>query len=189
MMNEQLTDGLHWFPMRVTYARELIAKQFLDSIGVECFIPMHYELVEGHHPRTQKLCPAVRNLIFVRSTQEQITEMKMTRREMAPVRYMMRPVRDEKGNVVRHEIIIVPDHQMENFLRVASVSDDRIFFLDNLRFAGRPGQRVRVTAGDFAGVEGIIKRVKKSKRVVVQIEHVAAVAIAFLPSAYLEPIA
>jgi len=43
-----------------------------------------------------------------------------------------------------------------------------------------------VTDGDFAGVEGTIKRVKKNKCVVVQIENVAAVAIAFLPAAFLE---
>jgi transcription antitermination factor NusG len=114
--------------------------------------------------------------------------MKMTRREMAPLRYMMRPIHDEKGQTIRHEIIVVPDVQMDNFMRVASIVDDRVFYIENLDFAGRPGQRVKVIAGDFAGVEGIIKRVKKNKRVVVQIEHVAAVAIAFLPSAFLEPI-
>ena len=42
--------------------------------------------------------------------------------------------------------------------------------------------------GDFAGVEGTIKRVKKNKCVVVQIENVAAVAIAFLPAAFLLPL-
>ena len=112
--------------------------------------------------------------------------MKMTRREMAPLRYMMRPVHDDRGTEVRHEIIVVPDLQMDHFMRVASVVDDRVFYIENLDFAGKPGQRVRVIGGDFAGVEGIIKRVKKNKRVVVQIEHVAAVAIAFLPSAYIE---
>jgi len=186
MMNGQSADILRWYPMRVTYSRELLAKAFLESVGVECFVPMHYEQVEGRHPRHQELRPAVRNLIFVHASQSQITEMKMTRREMAPLRYMMRPVHDDMGGAARHEIIVVPDLQMNNFMRVASVTDDRVFYIENLDFAGRPGQRVKVVDGDFAGVEGIIKRVKKNKRVVVQIEHVAAVAIAFLPSAYIE---
>ena len=147
---------------------------------------MRYEQIEGHHPRHQELRPAVRNLIFIHASQSQITEMKMTRREMAPLRYMMRPIHDDGGQTVRREIIVVPDRQMENFMRVASVVDDRVFYIENLDFAGKPGQRVRVVDGDFAGVEGIIKRVKKNKRVVVQIEHVAAVAIAFLPSAYIK---
>jgi transcription antitermination factor NusG len=186
VMNEQSADIPHWYPMRVTYSRELQAKAFLESVGVECFIPMRYEQIEGHHPRHQELRPAVRNLIFVHASQSQITEMKMTRREMAPLRYMMRPIHDDGGQTFRREIIVVPDRQMENFMRVASVVDDRVFYIENLDFAGKPGQRVRVVDGDFAGVEGIIKRVKKNKRVVVQIEHVAAVAIAFLPSAYIE---
>jgi len=185
-MNEQMPDVPHWYPMRVTYSRELQAKAFLESLGVECFIPMHYEQIEGRHPRHKELRPALHNLIFVHASQAWITEMKMTRREMAPLRYMMRPVHDDRGQTVRHEIIVVPDLQMDNFMRVASVADDRVFFIENLDFAGKPGQLVKVIAGDFAGVEGVIKRVKKNKRVVVQIEHVAAVAIAFLPSAYLE---
>ena len=185
-MTGQTSDMPRWYPMRVTYSRELQAKAFLESVGVECFIPMRYEQVEGRHPRHQELRPAINNLIFVHASQSWITEMKMTRREMAPLRYMMRPVHDNKGQTVRHEIIVVPDLQMDNFMRVASVADDRVFFIENLDFAGKPGQHVRVVDGDFAGVEGIIERVKKNKRVVVQIEHVAAVAIAFLPSAYIE---
>ena len=83
---------------------------------------------------------------------------------------------------------MVPDKQMEDFIRVASVEDDRVFYMENLDFVGKPGQRVRIVEGEFAGVEGIVKRVKKNKCVVVQIEHVAAVAIAFLPSAFIMPI-
>ena len=89
---------------------------------------------------------------------------------------------------MRHDILTVPDKQMDNFIKVASVLDDRVFYMENLNFAGKPGQRVKVTDGDFAGVEGTIKRVKKNKCVVVQIENVAAVAIAFLPAAFLMPL-
>ncbi|MBQ8988760.1 MAG: UpxY family transcription antiterminator [Prevotella sp.] len=177
--------GLHWFPMRVTYSRELFVKAFLDEIGVETFIPMRYEPEEGKHPRHQVLRPAVRNLIFLHSTQERITELKITRREMSAVRYIMRPLYDDKHNLTGREILTVPDAQMENFVRVASVTDDRVFFIENLDFAGKPGQRVKIVEGDFAGVEGVVKRVKKNKCVVVQIEHVAAVAIAFVPTAFL----
>ena len=153
-MNEPTPDVLHWYPMRVTYSRELQTKSFLESVGVECFIPMRYEQIDGRHPRHQELRPAIHNLIFVHASQSRITEMKMTRREMAPLRYMMRPVHDDKGQTVRHEIIVVPDLQMDNFMRVASVADDRVFFIENLDFAGKPGQHVRVVDGDFAGLQG-----------------------------------
>lgn len=178
-------DELHWFPMRVTYSREMSVKAFLDELGIENFIPMHYEHVEGRHPRHRELRPAIRNLIFLHSTRATITELKMTRKEMAAVRYMVYPVYDDKVIVIGHEIMTVPDKQMEDFIRVASVDDDRVFFVENLDFAGKPGQHVKIVEGAFAGVEGVIKRIKKNKCVVVQIEHVAAVAIAFVPSAFL----
>ena len=182
------TEEIHWYPMRVTYSRELQAKVFLDSIGVESFIPMHYVHVEGKHPRHRVLKPAITSLIFVHSCQKSITELKMTKRELSSLRYIMHPILDDNNNVLRRDILTVPDRQMENFIKVSSVLDDRVFYMENLDFAGKPGQRVKVIEGDFAGVEGIIKRVKKNKCVVVQIEKVAAVAIAFLPAAFLLPI-
>ena len=188
LLKELSKDELHWFPMRVTYSREVAAKEFLDTLGIECFIPMHYEYEEGKHPRHRKLKPAVNNLIFIHSTRGHITELKMTKKELTSLRYMMHPVLDKDHNLLRHEIMTVPNREMENFIRVASINDDRVFYVENLDFAGKPGQRVRVTDGDFAGVEGTIKRIKKNRCVVVQIEGVAAVAIAFLPSAFLQPL-
>jgi transcription antitermination factor NusG len=44
---------------------------------------------------------------------------------------------------------------------------------------------VRITGGPFKDVEGVVKRIKKNKSVVVQIEGIAAVAIAFVPANYL----
>ena len=86
---------------------------------------------------------------------------------------------------MRSEIITVPDQQMENFMKVASVQDDRVMFLENNDFVNKVGQRVKVTEGYFAGVEVIIKRINKNKRIVVQLEGVAAVAIAFVPASQL----
>lgn len=182
------SEEIHWYPMRVTYSREMAAKQFLDLIGVDCFIPMKYVPIKGKHPRHRELKPAITSLIFIRASQQDITFLKMTRRELSSIRYIMKPVLDDDNNVIRKDIMTVPDKEMDNFIRVASINDDRVFYMENLNFAGKPGQRVRVVEGDFAGVEGTIKRIKKNKHVVVQIENVAAVAIAFLPAAFLLPL-
>lgn len=175
--------SLHWFPMRVTYHREMKIKALLDEIGVESFLPMHYELVETKTGGKKRvLLPAVHNLIFVKSTQEFLTNLKMCHTEFAPMRYIMkRPLSNDK----KSEILVVPDRQMDNFMRVASVQDDRVMFLDNNNFINKVGQRVKVIDGFFAGVEGVIKRINKNKRVVVQLEDVASVAIAFVPSSQL----
>ena len=41
---------------------------------------------------------------------------------------------------------------------------------------------MRIMGGAFEGVEGVIRRVKRCKRVVVELEGVASVAIAFVPA-------
>lgn len=95
---------------------------------------------------------------------------------------MTRPVPVSGDVGLKREIIRVPDRQMEDFMRVASIDDDRVMFLDYNDFVAGPGRRVKVTEGFFAGVEGTVKRIKNNRHVVVQIEGVAAVAIAYVPA-------
>ena len=74
---------------------------------------------------------------------------------------------------------------MEDFIRVSSAEDERVIFLNYSSYLAKPGQRVKVTQGHFAGVEGVIKRINNNKRVVVQIDGVAAVAITYVPTEHL----
>lgn len=184
--NSSTTDGsetrMEWFPMRVTYSRELKLKTSLDHLGIENFIPMHYEYVGEGQKRRLELVPAIHNLIFVRCSQERLTELKMTNKDLLPLRYMMRPV---EGTTGKREIIRVPDKQMENFMRVATVKDDKVMFLEYGSYLDKPGSRVKVTKGFFAGVEGTVKRISNNRRVVVKIDGVAAVAITNVPVEYL----
>lgn len=170
--------------MRVTYQRELKMKNCLDELGVENFVPMHHGLVVCGKTRKEALVPAIHNLIFVRTTQAHLTFLKMTQKELAPLRYIMKVT----GNGSGQEILRVPDRQMENFLRVAHVEDDSVQFLKYEKYLSQPGQRVLVTEGQFAGVEGVIKRIKSNKHVVVQIDGVAAVAITYVPQKSLRPL-
>ena len=174
---------IQWFPMRVTYHREMKIKSLLDNFNIENFIPMRYELVETKDEGKKRiLLPAIHNLIFVHSTQEVLTELKMTRKEFSPMRYMMKHSLDETEPA---EIMTIPENQMNNFMKVASVQDDRVFFLNYEEAKNISGKRCRIIEGYFAGVEGTIKRISKNKRVVIQIEGVAAVAIAYIHSSQL----
>ena len=175
----------YWFPMRITYQREEKVKQCLDELGIQNFLPMHYELVlTPQGKKKRKLVPAIPNLLFVRSTQAILTELKMTRREFEPMRYMTNHLTDNLDERILH----VPDAQMENFMRVASRQDDSVLFLQTDDFLHKEGRRVRIIDGDFAGVEGTIKRIKRNKHVIVQLEGIAAVAIAYVPASYLHEI-
>ncbi len=83
-------DPKAWFPMRVTYQREMKVKAELDRLGIENFVPMTYRVVDADtdNPR-RELVPAISNLIFVRSTQERLSELKQSNEVLEPLRYMM----------------------------------------------------------------------------------------------------
>ena len=168
----QTEKSLQWFPMRVTYNRELKVKEHLDTIDVESFIPLRYEFVGKGNDKKRKLVPAIHNLIFIRSTKQQLTYLKQSVKELEPLRFIVRTTLD--GN---SEILHIPDRQMENFLRVASLQDDSVMFLQPGDYINKVGRRVLITEGVFAGVEGEIKRIKKDRCVVVTIKGIAAVAM------------
>ena len=167
-----------WFPMRVTYQREMKVKTELDRLGIESFVPMTYKGVDADTDNPcRKLVPAIRNLIFVQSTQERISHLKSSNEVLEPLRYMIDNTAEEA-----HTIMTIPDRQMQNFMRVASKSDDSVMFLNDESVVGKEGKRVEIIGGAFEGVTGVIRRVKRCKRVVVEIEGVASVAIAFVPA-------
>lgn len=180
-------DPKTWFPMRVTYRREMKVKAELDRLGIENFVPMRYKVVEsqndGDTELRRVLVPAISNLIFVRSTQERMSELKRRNEVLEPLRYMMDYTASQE-----HAIMTVADGEMENFMRVASRTDDSVIFLDNETVVGKEGKCVEIMGGAFEGVTGVIRRVKRCKRVVVEIEGVASVAIAYVPAGMLKEI-
>ena len=177
-------DPKVWFPMRVTYQREMKVKAELDRLGIENFVPMRYKVVDGDTDNPHRaLVPAINNLIFVRSTQELVSELKQKNEELEPLRYLM-----DRTASREHAIMTVADRDMANFMRVASVTDDSVMFLDEETVVGKEGKRVEIMGGPFVGVTGVIRRVKRCKRVVVEIEGVASVAIAYVPAVLLKEI-
>ena len=180
-------DPKMWFPMRATYQREMKVKAELDRLGIENFVPMRYKVMEsqndGDTELRRELVPAINNLIFVRSAQERVSELKQTNEVLEPLRYMM-----DRTASQEHAIMTVADREMENFMRVASRTDDSVMFLDNETVVGKEGKRVEIMDGVFEGVTGVIRRVKRCKRVVGEIEGVASVAIAYVPVGMLREI-
>ena len=177
-------DPLFWFPMRVTYSRELKVKAELDCLEIENFLPMKYRLLdaESENPR-RELVPALNNLIFIHSSQSQMSSLKSTNTVLQPLRYMI-----DRTAQRAHTIMTVPDVQMQNFMRVASKTDDSVMFLNDETVVGKVGKRVLITGGAFEGVTGVIRRVKRCKRVVVELEGIATVAIALVPAVLLKEI-
>ena len=171
-----------WYAMRVTYQRELIAKRFLTERNIESFVPVRQErrLVGGRYclkPRA-----LLHNYIFIHSTREEIDNLKQF--HLPYLRYVMHTQNGER------QIMVVPEEQMRSFVIVAGSDDERVMFLPSENAKLAKGERVRILAGPFAGVEGVLAKVAgvRDRRVVVKIEGVAAVTAPTLPAEFVERI-
>lgn len=82
----------------------------------------------------------------------------------------------------------IPEYEMNNFRMVLSLRDQEFYPLDIANKEFLAGQRVRVLEGPLKGAEGVIKRIKGDRRLIVQVSGVTAVATSFVPARLLEKI-
>ena len=138
------------------------------------YIPMEY-VKRGE---ALELVPAVNNLVFIQTHYDDLLALKQEN-AFKYLRFIMRPVPGTKGE--EREVIWVRDREMEDFMRVASEYNQQVMYLNNMDFALRPGARVQVKEGVFAGVQGIVKSIKKHLCVVLPVDKLVAVAILNVP--------
>lgn len=178
------TSEKQWFVLRVTYQRELIAKEKFQAIGIESFVPMQKtRCLDKRGKLVWKNIAALHNYIFVHSTREKIDCIKQ---EYIPwLRYVISPNRDSGSR-----IMTVPAKQMESFIAIAGNEEERILYLNPDELNLTNGDRVRIIDGPFKGAEGILIKIehKREKRVVVKIDGVAAVATTSIPQTLIEKI-
>lgn len=171
-----------WFAMSAPYRRELKAKEFLDRKGVECFVPMKETLVERPGgTKSRRMVPAIHNMIFVHTTKERIKELKQG---VNFLQYHTRPVAG------RNTPIIVPDRQMLQFIAVTTAANKDITYLSPEELDIAKGTKVRVHGGVFDGTEGYFVKLqgKRSRRVVMLIEGITAVALTEISTDFIEVI-
>ena len=177
------TDVL-WFPMRVSYSsapRLVRLKGLLDNHTdvLDTYIAMQYKRVGDK----MKFIPVINNLIFVRTTFDSLSDIKKEG-SFSPLRYIMHPVMERDG-WVHSEALYVPDALMNDFIRVTAEANEKVIYMDNIEYACKPGQRVQITEGAFAGVKGVIKRIHGNVCVVIPIENTIAAAITGIPRKHL----
>lgn len=173
-----LSDDRKWFAIRVTYSRELKFQTLLQEAGFQTFVPMCRRTVERRGKKEQKVVPAVSNLCFVKSLRSDLDLFISQMGETCPARYIW-----DKST---RQPIVVPTKAMEDFMKVSLAMVDDVIYLQEISAKLREGQKVRVKAGPFEGVEGTVIRVKRSRRVMVELPGMLAIATTFVKPEELE---
>ncbi len=169
-MNSNDDDRIVWFAMSAPYRRELKAKEHLEGMGIECFVPMTKAIVERRGIKRRETVPAIHNLIFVHTTKNIIKQAKQG------IEYLQYRTKPCNG---KNTPIIVPDREMEQFITITNARMEEITYLQPNEIDLKKGTKVRIHGGTFNGTEGIFVKIKgkRNRRVVVLIEGLAAVAI------------
>ena len=170
-------EALHWYALKVFYNRLKRLQELIHGEGVSTYVAMQVveEYSGGKMTYVEK--PLIPSLMFVRSTSEWLRDFKF--RHEAEFLYY--------SDIVTHEPAAISDAEMKSFQIVTSARNGRK--VDYLGVDGpdfRKGERVRVVAGMYKGVEGYIKRVKADRKLLVVLTGVALVAISWVDPAYLE---
>lgn len=171
-----------WFVLRVAYHHEQAAKDWLTAMDIETYLPMHYAEKGKDSKKRRVKEPLIPNLLFVQTTQEKMN-LALASPANAYLSYYYDHFRTNADG--KNPPLIVPDKQMDNFIRLTSIDNDHILFVDRSQCHFKSGDHVVVTDGDFRGIEGRIARVARQQRVVVELYGIGCITTAYIPKAFL----
>ena len=167
-----------WYALKVFYNRVLPLQAICTKDAWQTYVPMKIEevFVAGTIKYVEK--QLVPSLLFVKCTPDWLQEQRK---------------RDEVPFMAYHEAESyqprpIPELEMQMFMMVTSTKDKDLLFLGGDKAVWHQGDRVRVTGGVFKGAEGIVKRIKKDRRLVVTVGGVAAVATSYIHPSFLDKI-
>lgn len=165
----------NWFACRIFHNKIKLVKEQLTYEGIQFFIPIRITQKESPEGFTYLEQPVIPSLVFIRTTETYLRNLK--ERYTAHLSIYMNP-----GT---RKAAVVPNREMEIFMFVLSKGCHQLESVDEKLVQGN---HVRITGGLFKGAEGYITRIHGTKRFVVLIKGVAAVATTFVPRCFIETI-
>lgn len=174
-----------WYVLRATYERAKRAYDFIvnDPKDSDAYIAMHFvkKNVNGKLKRVKE--PLIGGLVFVYCSKYQIEEYVHRTPQISYVRYYYDHCTTNPDGT--NPVMEVEYEKMMNFIRLSSVDDDNIMRIDPEYVHYASGDMVIVTEGKFKGVTGRVARAAGQRRVIVELEGIALIATAYIPTAFL----
>lgn len=173
-----------WFVMRATLGRLQKAKQQLDELGLQTYLPM-IEMVKEVNGRPKRMIvPVVSNILFVYCSPQAASEVVANKQQLSYISYYYNHFATQGNN---NPPLTVRYQDMINFIRVAEApsNNKKIVRPEQVHF--KNGDYVEITDGVFKGVRGRLARVLGQQRVVVD-NGVCTLATAYIPTAFVKVI-
>ena len=198
----------HWYALKVFYNKVFDMEALLNGMGLETYIAVDKVLLKGEaHLMARRHLASIKVLgqtdtryiqegALIYQRKPIVTSLVFVKAQEADLPYVENALKEEgsnniKGfiykNATRKEFAQIPENQMTAFrLVTARGSEGLEFHSEDAYTRYKEGSRVRVTGGPFKGAEGYIKRVKRDRRLLVNIEGIVAVIASYIEPQYLE---
>lgn len=168
------TDGACWFVARTRRGQELAIRDRLDLYGIRNFVPVCQTLKVRNGRKIKAVAPLIPSMVFLYTTKE--TACALANGRDLQVFYII----DRMTN----RMLVVPDRQMEDFIRVVSGEPGSV---EMTPYTPLVGENVRIVSGSLAGVEGKVLSVEQDTYIVVSAGTLLSARIRVSPSS-LEPL-
>ena len=169
--NEQL-----WFVVgSKNHMKELQIRDEARQQGLEAFVPVKYSYETKRGQKQRKLIAAITGYVFVKATVRELAAF------FEKSHYILYPMKSTFSD--REDFLIVPNHDMENFIAVIEKAEEHITYFKPDEISLQAGDKIRIKGGLYDGREGIIMRIKgkRNKHLVVQIPGVLIAAVELEP--------
>ncbi|MEE0669384.1 UpxY family transcription antiterminator [Prevotella sp.] len=175
-----------WFVLRVSYGRIIKAKAFIETKGLECYVPLRYKEVRKQGKKRIIPTALLPSLIFVHESAEQVETLlhdnKVVANESRPLlSYYFDHTIHRQDNPNRNPPLTIRDEAMNNFIRLTSIKNPHIIPVTSNIIQFKLGDNVVVTEGEFKGVHGRVARIAGQQRVIVELFDECLVATAYVP--------
>ncbi|MDE7414329.1 MAG: hypothetical protein K2N05_11180 [Muribaculaceae bacterium] len=158
-----------WYAVKTW--RPMLVSELLEERGIETYLPLDISLKEDGSVKRKPLIP---KLLFIRSGHDEARKIEDEARKHESPLPSLWIYRYRSGA----DIQPIGEAEFRLFRLLTAQDSMRCEIYQKEEF--KVGDRLRVTAGPFAGYEGYARRIRKNKHIVVEIEGLCAIALPFI---------
>lgn len=178
------TPGMSWYVFRASYGREDKASDYIVEDGTFVYIAKRYARKTVKGKLKKVLETLIPNLLFVYTNEEKAEEYIKNTPALSYLTYYYNHF--ELDESLKNPPLTVSCKEMENFIIATCNKSEHLKFVDESQCHFKGGEIVKITDGNFKGVEGRVARVSGQQRVIVTLTNVGLVSTAYIPTAFIQ---
>ena len=180
------SENSQWFVLRVTYGRVVKAKAFIETKGLECYVPLRYKEVRKQGKRRIITEPLIPSFIFVHASAEQVDSLLQDKNiKVLENRALLSYYYDHTSHCekapTKNPPLVISEIAMDNFIRLTSIHNPHIIPVTSENIKYKLGDEVVIIEGEFKDIHGRVTRIAGQQRVLVELFDGCLVATAYIP--------